>query len=189
MILLVLSLLAFGIVHLIPAIPRAKAWARGRFGKAYGPVYGMASLLLLALTLAAFRFAPAVDVYQPASWGTHANMGLTLIGFVFLGIFLFRGAWRNQIRYPMLIAVGFWALGHLLANGDGRSVVFFGGFAAIATLQVFLASRLNDWVPGEERNGHNLLSVLFGIAAYGVVSQLHPVIAGVPVFDLSPFVH
>lgn len=189
MVLLVLALLAFAFVHLIPAIPRAKANAKARFGKAYGPVYGMASLLLLVLALVAFRHAPSVDVYQPALWGAHANMLLTLIGFVFLGIFLFRGTWRNRLKYPMLMAVGFWALGHLLANGDGRSVVFFGGFAVIAGLQVFLSSRLVEWVPSEHRNGHNLLSVLFGIAAYGVVAQLHSVIAGEPVFNLAAIVN
>jgi hypothetical protein len=38
-----------------------------------------------------------------------------------------------------------------------------------------------DWRPG-----HDLLSVLAGVALYGVTTQLHGILAGVPVMALSP---
>jgi uncharacterized membrane protein len=124
-------------------------------------------------------------VYTVPSWGRHANFLLTLVAFIFVGIFMFRGSWRNVVKYPMGLAVGLWAFGHLLANGDSRSVVLFGGFALIAALQVFCFSRLIDRVPSEVRGGHNMLSVLFGIAAYAVMAQMHGALIGVPVFDLA----
>jgi uncharacterized membrane protein len=78
-----------------------------------------------------------------------------------------------------------WATGHVLANGDSRSLMFFGGFAVIALVQVFVHSRLNEFAPTEERAGHNMLSILFGIAAYGVFAQLHGALIGVPVFNIQ----
>jgi uncharacterized membrane protein len=184
MTLLALCVFLFGIVHLNPAIPPWRAHARQSFGKAYGAVYGILSLLLLFACLWAFRAAEVQSLYEPPAWGHHANFGFTLAGFILLGIFLFRGSWRNRLKYPMAMAVGFWAFGHLLANGDSRTTLLFGGLAVFALLHALLKSRADAFVPSEVRNGHNLLSVLAGVALYGLAAQLHMVIAGVPIVTL-----
>ncbi len=119
MILLALGVALFSALHLIPALPELKATVIARVGqRAYGPVFGVASIVALALIVMGWRVSDFVPVYEPAAWGRHANFGLTLVGFICLGIFLFRGALRQRLRFPMGIAVLFWATGHLLANGD-----------------------------------------------------------------------
>jgi hypothetical protein len=85
----------------------------------------------------------------------------------------------------MAIGIGFWAFGHLLANGDQRTTLLFGGLAAIAALFAFLKHQSGLYVPSEVRQGHNLISVLGGIALYGIAAQLHYVIAGVPLVTLQ----
>lgn len=187
MLLLVVLLILFTAVHVVPAIPRAKAAAKTALGKAYGAVYGMASLVLLVACIWAMRAAGDGMFYDPPTWGRHANFLFTLIAFVFVGIFLARGSWRNSLRYPMALAVTFWAVGHLLANGEARVVVFVAGLAAAALLHAFLASRLTERAPSDERQGHNFMSVLFGVALYALMAQLHGVIIGVPVVDISSF--
>ena len=187
MTLLVLALLGFGIVHNASAIPRARNWANRVFGKAHGAFHGIASTILLIAVLTAFRFADAEPLYQIPAWGIPANFVLCLVAFVCVGIFLFRGSWRNRLKFPVAYAVTFWCAGHVLANGDTRSTVFFLGFWGIALLHVFLVSRLTQWRAGDVRAGHNALSVLFGIALYGIMAQIHTVIAGVPVIDLAGF--
>lgn len=187
MFLLVLALVVFGVVHLIPAIPRAKAWATQQLGKSYGPVYGVLSLLLLIATIMAFRNATTSELYAVPSFGRYANFILSLIAFILIGVFMFRGSWRNSLKYPMGLAVVVWAVGHMLANGDSRSLVFFGGFTVIAVLQMFFASRLVERQVSEVRGGHNLLSVLFGIAAYGVMAQIHGAVIGMPVVSIAGF--
>jgi uncharacterized membrane protein len=179
MFLLAILLVGFAGLHLLPAIPRLRNLAKRNFGKAYGPAYGIGSLMLLIGAIAAFRAAPVADVYDVPNWGKHSNFILTLFAFIFVGIFMFRGSWRNLVKYPMAVAVLLWAAGHVLANGDSRSLMFFGSFAVIALVQVFVHSRL------EERAGHNMLSILFGIAAYGVFAQLHGALIGVPVFNIQ----
>jgi uncharacterized membrane protein len=185
MILLAFFVFVFAIVHLNPAIPSWKAHAVQTFGKAYGPAYGIISLFLLVACLWAFRQAEVVTLYDPPSWGRLANFALSLIGFLFIGIFLFRGSWRNLIKVPMATGIGLWALGHLLANGDTRTVMLFGGLAGVAILQGVLKLQGSGFTPSEERAGHNLLSLLGGLALYGLAAQLHSVIAGVPLIVLQ----
>lgn len=184
-------LLAFGVfltaaLHLVAAVPPLKARLKAILGeKAYGPAFGIASIVGIAIIVLGWRSSDFVLVYDPPEWGRHANYLLTLIAFIFLGIFLFRGSWRQKVRFPMAFAAIFWATGHLLANGDLASVILFGGFFVYAVLHILIGT-LNGVRPTPVvREGHNLLSVLGGIALYGVMTQLHTVLIGVPVFQLS----
>jgi uncharacterized membrane protein len=183
MALLAALLLLFAIIHVNPAVPAWKTHAQQTFGKVYGPVYGILSLVLLAAVIWAFRHLDPIPLYTPPRFGVSANFALSLVGFIFIGIFLFRGSWRNSVKYPMAIGITFWALGHLIANGDQRTTLLFVGLAVAAILHAILNAR-KPFEPSVERQGHNLLSVLGGVALYGLATQLHMVIAGVPVVTL-----
>jgi uncharacterized membrane protein len=184
---LIIAVAVFAAVHLSTAFAEFKPAFKKRFGaKSFGPAFGVASLLSLVLIVLAWRASGIVAVYEPASWGKIANFIFTLIGFLFLGIFLFRGSWRNALRFPMGIAVGFWAIGHLLANGDLRSITLFGGLLIYAVLHVLLMARRGMPAAFPVREGHNLLSMFAGLALYGLMAQLHGVLIGVPVFQLTP---
>ena len=157
-------LLAFGVLftatlHLVAAVPSLKARLKERVGeKTYGPLFGIASIIGIAIIVLGWRSSDVVFVYDPPSWGRHANYLLTLIAFVFLGIFLFRGSWRQKVRFPMAFAAIFWAIGHLLANGDLAGIILFGGFLAYAVLHIIIGT-LNGVRPSPvAREGHNLLS-------------------------------
>ena len=185
MFLLLVFLILFGVLHVLPALPALKARVAGPLGKAYGPAYGIASLLLLVECIWSFRQISPEALYDVPAWGRHGNFALSLIGFVFLGIFLFRGSWRNVIRHPMALGVGFWATGHLLANGDKGTTLLFGGFLVIAIIHALLRQTQASIAPSPVREGHNLLSILAGVALYGLAIQVHHLIAGVPVIQLS----
>jgi uncharacterized membrane protein len=171
---------------MVAAVPSLKARLKRRVGeKAYGPVFGLASLVGIAIIVAGWRMSDFVPVYDPPSWGRQANYGLTLLAFICLGIFLFRGSLRQRLRFPMAFAVILWATGHLLANGDLRSIILFGGLLAyaLAHLAIGLANGVRP--SPEVRGGHDLVSILAGAALYGVMTQLHVFLIGVPVFDLG----
>jgi uncharacterized membrane protein len=184
MTLLAAVLFVFGVIHINPAMPAWKAHAVKTFGKAYGPIYGILTLLLFAASIWAYRQAEPGFIYEPAAWGYIANAVITLLGFLCIGIFAFRGSWRNTLKYPMAIGVSLWAFGHLLANGEQRSVLFFGGLAAISILFALLKHRNIAFASSEVRQGHNLLSLLGGIALYGIAAQLHYAVAGVALVTL-----
>jgi uncharacterized membrane protein len=183
-------LLGFGVLllsvqHLVAAAPAMKARLKAAVGdKAYGPVFGVASLLGILIIVLGWRAAGIVPLYDPPAWGRHANFGLTLIAFIFLGMFLFRGSWRQTLRFPMAFAVIFWSVGHLLANGDMRGVILFGGLLAYAVLHIVIGTANGVRPSAEVRSGHNLLGVLGGVALYGIAAQLHGALIGVPVIQL-----
>lgn len=186
MILLFLGVLFIAVQHLVAAVPSLKARLKQRVGeKAYGPVFGLASLVGVAIIVLGWRMSDFVFVYDPPSWGRHANYGLTLLAFISLGIFLFRGSLRQRLRFPMAVAVILWACGHLLANGDLRSIILFGGLLAYALAHLAIGFANGVRPSPEVRGGHDLISILAGVALYGVMTQLHVFLIGVPVFDLG----
>jgi uncharacterized membrane protein len=186
MIILALGVLLTSILHLVAAVPSLKARLKSQVGdRAYGPVFGIASLVGIAIIVIGWRLSDFVFVYDPPEWGRHANYLLTLIAFICLGIFLFRGSLRQRLRFPMAIGAMFWAAGHLLANGDLASVILFGGFLAYAAAHIIIGTANGIRPSPEVRGGHDLISIIMGIALYGVMTQLHPVLIGVPVFQLG----
>jgi uncharacterized membrane protein len=186
MILLAFGVLFTALLHLVAAVPPLKARLKQAVGeKAYGPVFGIASLIGIVIIVLGWRASDFVFVYDPPEWGRHANFLLTLIAFICLGIFIFRGSLRQTLRFPMAIAAIFWAVGHLLANGDLASIILFGGFLAYAVAHIVIGT-INGVRPSPEvRKGHDLVSILIGIALYGVMAQLHSALIGVPVFQIG----
>ncbi len=186
MILLALGVVVMAALHLVPAMPVLKAGTEAMVGERfYGPAFGIASLVALAIIVFGWRMADFVPLYDPPSWGAHANFLLTFIGFLCLGVFLFRGNLRQKLRYPMGLAVIFWAVGHLLANGDLASIILFGGFLFYAIVLIVIGLGQGTRPSPDIRKGHDLLSLLAGTALYGVMTQLHPVLIGVPILVLT----
>lgn len=186
MIILALGVLLTAALHLVAAVPPLKMRFKAVVGEAaYGPLFGLGTIVGIGVIILGWRMAPFIPVYEPPAWGRHANFLLTLIAFICLGIFLFRGRLRQILRFPMALATVFWAAGHLLANGDLASLILFGGLLIYGVLHMLLAF-LNGVRPSPEvRSGHDLLSVLAGIALYGVMAQLHGALIGVPLIQLG----
>ena len=186
MIVLLFGVMLTAALHLVAAVPPLKSKLKEAVGaRVYGPVYGLATLAGLAVVVLGWRLSGFIPVYEPPSWGYYANFLLTLIGFICLGIFLFRGSLRQKLRFPMAWAVIFWAAGHLLANGDLAGIVLFGGFLVYALLHMIIGARYGVRPSPDVRGGHDLLAVIAGIALYALMAQLHGALIGVPVVQLG----
>jgi len=186
MILLAFGVAAMAALHLIAAVPAWKLRVKARTGeRLYGPLFGFASLAVLAAIAAGWRLSPFVPVYAPPAWGWLANFLLTFVGFLSFGVFLFRGKLRQRLRFPMGLAVSFWATGHLFANGDRASLILFGGLLLYAVAHIAIGLAQGVKPSPDVRKGHDLLSLLAGAALYGVMTQLHPVLIGVPILTLT----
>jgi uncharacterized membrane protein len=185
MFLLAVAVLAFVSIQLLPFVPDLADRLAAMFGAGLGLVHGAASVLSVFLVVAAWRASPAIPLYDPPLWSRIAGFALVFLAFICLGIFLFRGRLRQLVRWPWPFAVTLLALGHLLALGDLAGVVLFGGIFLYG-MALLLLSWQRDVRPSPGwRAGHDLLSVLAGVALYGVTIQLHGILAGVPVMTLS----
>jgi len=102
-------------------------------------------------------------------------------------VFLFGAARRKSavkqfIRHPQLTGLLLWSVAHLLANGEQRSLVLFGGLGIWALLEMVLISRRDgEWVKEEAPPmSRDLISAVIAVVVTVVLIYLHPYFTGVP---------
>jgi uncharacterized membrane protein len=93
-------------------------------------VYSLISALGFALILYGFHLARQAPVvlYVPPTWMRHIALLLMLPVFPLIFAAYLPGRIKTAMKHPMLAAVKFWALAHLLANGMLADVLLFGSF-------------------------------------------------------------
>jgi uncharacterized membrane protein len=140
---LILGVILWSMVHLSPSLaPGVKA---GLIAKADTVVYkGLFGLLIVAsivlMTLGWQATLPSL-VFAPPAWGRGLNSLLTLLAaLLLLGPYI-RSNVSRFIRHPQLLAVVMWGIGHVLASGQLRALILFGGLAVWAALEIPLISR------------------------------------------------
>jgi uncharacterized membrane protein len=184
---LVAGLVVFFGMHSIAIFaPHWRARAQSGMGEApWKAGHGLLSLLGFALIIYGFglaRQAPVV-LYAPPHWLRHVAFLLMLPVFPLLLAAYLPGRIRAAARHPMLAAVKFWALAHLLCNGTLADVLLFGGFLAWAVVDRISLKRrtqvLRTAAPGRF---NDLLAVVLGLALYGLfIGWAH-----VRLFGVSP---
>jgi uncharacterized membrane protein len=183
---LIAGLLIFLSVHSVSiAAPAWRDKTAARMGEgAWKGAYSLisiASFVLLVWGYGVARQDPIV-LYTPPIWTRSLSAVLMLPVFPLLLAAYFPGRIKAALKHPMLAAVKFWALAHLIANGTLADLLLFGGFLAWAVadrisfkrrpqrpLHTLPASKLND-----------AIAVVLGLVLYAVFMQwLHARLIGV----------
>jgi uncharacterized membrane protein len=192
MTLLLLGLVLFLGSHLLTTQRAVRANLRVSFGEnVFKGVYSLVALAGFALIVVgygSYRADGYIDVWAPPRAMSHLALLLMLPVFVLLiAAYAPGGLIKRAVRHPMLAAVKFWALAHLLANGDLGSMLLFGGFLAWAVFaRISLKGReavegAPDFSAMKFGRG-DLIAIAGGLAAYGVFAfALHPLLIGVKV--------
>ena len=166
------ALTLFLLSHVIPVRPPVRPWLVRLLGtRGYLLGYSAVSVFLLVWLIVAAGRAPYLELIPPFDvlrWGPLivmplacllAVMGLSVanpLSFGGLGKKPFDPARPGVLaftRHPLLLAMIFWALVHLLANGDLAHVILFGLFALFPALSMGLIDRRKqremgaDWQP------------------------------------------
>ncbi|PHR14295.1 MAG: NnrU protein [Sphingopyxis sp.] len=181
---LVAGVLLWSLVHLMKSVtPGLRASIQGAIGE--GPHKGLAALLLLTavgLMIYGWRTTPAEFVYDPPVWGRHLNMLLMIFAIYLIGVAQGKSRVKQWIRHPMLNGFLIWTIGHLLANGDNKSLVLFGGLGLWALISIITVSRHEGkWVkpPEVATPGREVLSVVIALVLYAILFATHQYFAGV----------
>jgi uncharacterized membrane protein len=181
--LIALGVVLFAFIHFLPVM--AAGLRRGIIDKVgAGPYKGVFALAVagsVALMVFGWRSTEPVDIYLPPDWGRGAAWVLMLIAFI-----LFAAAQRPSIikrflRHPQLTGLIAWSVGHLLANGDSRSVVLFGGLGIWAVITI-IALNIRDGAyepPVPQSLGREAIGLVISVAVFAVVVFLHPYFTGV----------
>ncbi len=146
-------------------------------------VVSLAGFVLLIYGFGLARRSPLV-LYTPPGWMRHVTFLLMLPVFPLLFAAYLPGRIKTAVKHPMLAAVKFWALAHLLVNGMLADVLLFGGFLAWAVLdRISLKQRplkvLRTAPPGRFNDA---IAAVLGLAVY----TLFLFWAHVRLFGVSP---
>jgi uncharacterized membrane protein len=225
------ALAAFILLHVGVAATPLRAALVGRIGEGgYRGVFSLASAGALAWMIFAYGAARAApdnpDLWTAPAWGRHVAATLVLFGFLLAVAGLltpgptlagFEGALNKPepakgilrvTRHPFLWGVALWGLGHLFANGEGTSVMLFGGLAAMSLLGTRSIDRKSAarmpaaWAPFRDatsnvpfaaivqgRNrlalGEMAIPLLAAVAAFGSVLWFHKALFGVAPFAIG----
>jgi uncharacterized membrane protein len=175
---LIVGLVLFLGVHSVSIVAPA---ARDRWAAAMGEngwkglysVLSLAGLVLIVVGYGAAREAPVI-LYTPPAGLRHLAALLMLPVFILLLAAYLPGRIQRAARHPMLAAVKFWALAHLLANGSLADVLLFGGFLAWAVAdRISVKRRAAAGMrvgPPSKLSGpdRDLWAVIGGLLVYGV---------------------
>jgi uncharacterized membrane protein len=152
-------------------------------------VYALVSALGLILMVWGYGQARASGglLWVSPVGARHLGTLFTLLGLICLAAAYVPGTYiRAWLGHPMMIGVGLWAVGHLLAKGTVASLLLFGGFLAwvVAT---YPAARRRDRAAGVTRPPagplRDLAAVAVGIGFWGLLAfWLHELVIGVAPF-------
>ena len=183
MIWLILGVLLFAGVH---AIPSLAAPARARFigqrgDGAYKGLFSLALLVAIGLMIAGWQSSLPSGFYAPPVWSRWAALGLMAVSLLLFLASVLPTNVKRFVRHPQLTGVASWAVAHLLANGDSRSLVLFGGLGLWAVLQIVLINRREGaWQKPEPQPwGAELKLLVAAGVELAVLLWAHPWIAGV----------
>lgn len=183
---LAIGVLLWSFTHIIPA---AAAGFRGKLIARLGenPYKGIFTLLMVLsiyLIVSGWKDSTQELVYLAPTWGRYATALLVLIAFILFAAPYPPNNFKRILRHPQLIGLACWGLGHLLSNGEARSIVLFGGLAAWAGIEILLLNRRDGvWNRPQAAPGKNdMVLTVAGIVIYAAFALSHQWLFGV-----SPF--
>lgn len=180
---LTLGVMLWSIVHFIPAIGVGfRKDFISRFGEyPYKGVFSVLMLGSLYLIISGWKTAVPEFVYTPPVWSGVVTPVLVLVGFVLFLAPYASSNLKRVFRHPQLAGLISWGVAHLLANGDSRSLVLFGGLAVWALIEMILLNqRDGQWIkPAKVPFKKDIGSVLFGGLAYMMFMFTHHLLFGV----------
>jgi uncharacterized membrane protein len=216
--------IAFCGSHVVLSSTALRGSLRDQLGeRGFLAVYSLTAVVTFAWFLVSYAHAPTIDLWQHQRWTALVPVVVMPLAAILLiagyttpnptAVGMERSARADDpapgilrvTRHPVMWAIGLWATSHVIANGDLRSMLFFGAFAALSlggTLMIDRKKRLalgSDWprlaevtsnlpfaalVAGRTRlrwRDISLLRVIAGLLLYAVLYSAHPMIAGAPV--------
>lgn len=183
MLILALGIIAFFAFHGLKIhAPAARAKLSARLGE--GPAKGLMGLLLLAsvfLIVRGWKLSEPIPLYDLGVGARHAAFLLVSLAFILFAASALGRNIKRWVRHPQLTAVKLWAVAHLLANGDSRSLLLFGGLLIWAITAVIGINRRDG--PREPQPPAGFLGDAAAVGAGLVVASgviaVHPWLFGV----------
>lgn len=221
---LIVAAIAFCGSHVLLSSTRLRGSLRDQLGeRGFIAVYSLTALVTFAWFLVAYARAPTIILWPKQSWTPLVPIVVMPLAAVLLvagystpnptAVGMERSARADDpapgilriTRHPVMWAIGLWAISHVIANGDLRSLLFFGALAALSLGGTVLIDRKkqlalgSNWSRLAEVTSNlpfaallagrtamrwrdiGVLRLAAGLLLYVVLYRAHAIIAGVPV--------
>jgi len=177
------ALTLFFALHFIPYTENVRQRIV-RYGgeKRYKVICSLAIFGTIAMGVAGWSSFPNTYFYEP-------SIELKRLHFVimFVAVYLWVAAefpnnLKRFVRHPMLTGMKLWALGHLLANGDLRSMILFVSFLLFSVFAVMASNargEKNTVAITPFRN--DILAFGLSILIYALLIHFHGTLFGMPI--------
>ncbi len=189
MLYLILGLVLFLGVHSFSMFRGYREAVIGRLGMGYYKVsYTAKAAIGLALIIYGFhryRQAGEIVVWTPPFWLHYVTLAFMWCALVALfAVNKTPGRIAGWLHHPMVTAVKFWALAHLLSNGDLGGMILFGSFLAWAVIDRISLKKRGDLGAASQPKFTQAdgQAVALGSAIFLVIIFLHPYLFGVSAF-------
>ncbi len=183
MIWLVLGVALWSGVHLIPSLGLSlKAGLVQKLGEnGYKGVFSVLMIAAIILMVVGWRATDPITLYDPPCWAGSSTALLMFNAFVFFVAAYHPTRLKQIIRHPQLTGMLLWAIAHLIANGDSRSLILFGGLGLWSLIEIrMINAREGTWVkPDAPSIFIELRGLVISVIIFAAVLFLHPYFAGV----------
>jgi uncharacterized membrane protein len=183
---LLLGLALFSAIHFVPVFARGPRDAViAKVGKQ--PYRGLYSLIVVAslyLIYLGWTGTMPEAVYTPPTWAFHITPLFVLAGFILFFASRTPSNIRRALRHPQLMGVSLWAVGHLLANGEQRSILLFGGMLVWAQIMIAGTNqRDGEWIKIDKQpRSRDIVTVAIGLVLFAGFAMIHEWLIGVRPF-------
>jgi uncharacterized membrane protein len=185
MTLLIIGLALWSVAHLMASIGLdiKQLWISRLGENSYSLLAAVLIAGSLVLIVLGWRSAAAVTVYNPLESLRPVTLLLMVLAIMLFVASSHASRIKRIIQHPQLTGVIAWSAGHLIQNGDTRSIALFGWLGIWAILEIiFINRRDGEWVkeaPPSWAIEARYFAISF-VVFVGVVF-LHPYISGVSI--------
>ena len=180
---LIIGLFIWCGTHFIPALAikfrqqLMQSWGE----KKYKIIFSLLIVLSITIMVVGWRSTEVIILYNPPIWAAHVTGILVITTFILFSAARSETTIKRYIRHPQLAGLILWSIGHLLANGDNRSLLLFAGLGTWAIAEIILISkREGSWVkPPPATFKSEIMMVGKGILLFLVFLFAHPYLSGV----------
>ena len=181
---LIAGILIWSLLHFMPAVPlkfRASLISKTS-ENTYKGLAGILIILSIVLMVLGWKAVPGSFVFAPFSWGDELCFVLMFLAFVMFFAPYIQNSVSRLVRHPQLLGFVFWGVGHILATGQLRSLVLFGGLSVWAILEILLLNRRDGaWQkPGPASVKSNIKLLVPSIGFFLIFVFTHLSLFGVP---------
>lgn len=185
MALLVVGVLIFTLAHLFPAIMKTRrdSLAEQLGTSRYQGLFALVIVASIVIIVAGWKSAVPSAVYAPVVAPGLLTSGLMLVASILFVATVLPTNLKRWVRHPQMTATLIWSVTHLLANGDSRSVVLFGGLGLWSIAEIVFCNRRDGaWQkPAPVPRSKDAIYVVAGVILFAAFTYFHRGLFGVSV--------